>query len=68
MVYKKIQNEKGNYIDKMNVRYDILQAHEAWTPQGKNAGWESFATQASCLGAWGLRYDPLPGGEADGAN
>ena len=59
MVYKKIQNEEGNYIDVQQVRWDILEAHEAWTPQGKNVGWDEFDSLESAVQAYGLTYDPL---------
>lgn len=68
MVYKKIQQSDGNYISSESQRFHILEAHEAWTPQGKNIGWETFATKEACLNAWGLRYDPLPGGDDGGTN
>ena len=58
MVYKKIQNEQGDYKDVQNVRYDILEAHEAWTPQGKNMGWSEFESMAYAAQAYGLTYDP----------
>ena len=63
MVYKKVQNEEGNYIDVQQVRWDILEAHEAWTPQGKNVGWDEFANLEAAADAYGLTYDPLPEGE-----
>ena len=59
MVYKKIQNEEGNYIDVQQVRWDILEAHEAWTPQGKNIGWDEFDNLEQAAQAYGLTYDPL---------
>jgi hypothetical protein len=59
MVYKKIQNEEGNYIDSMNERWDILEAHEAWTPQGKNVGWDEFENLEKAAEAYELTYDPL---------
>ena len=59
MVYKKIQNEEGNYIDSMNERWDILEAHEAWTPQGKNVGWDEFDSLEAAAIAYGLTYSPL---------
>ena len=62
MVYKKIQSEVGNYKDSNNVRYDVLEAHEAWTPQGKNVGWNEYPNQEAALNAYGLTYDPLPQG------
>lgn len=66
MVYKKIQNEEGNYIDVQQVRWDILEAHEAWTPQGKNVGWDEFPNIETAAQAYGLTYDPLPEGEQQG--
>lgn len=60
MVYKKFQNEEGNYIDAEQVRWDILEAHEAWTPQGKNVGWDEFDNMEEAAAAYGLTYDPFP--------
>lgn len=63
MVYKKIQNEQGDYKDQQNVRYIVLEAHEAWTPQGKNVGWDEYDNMEAALEAYGLVYDPLPSEE-----
>ena len=60
MVYKKIQNEEGNYIDAQQVRWTIMEAHEAWTPQGLNVGWDEYEDMAHALEAYGLTYEPLP--------
>lgn len=60
MVYKKIQNEEGNYIGQDGNRYDILEAHEAWTPQGKNVGWDEFENLEKAAKVYGLTYDPKP--------
>ena len=60
MVYKKIQNDYGDYKDKKNVRYDVLEAHEAYTPEGKNVGWDEYADLETALAAYGLTYDPMP--------
>ena len=59
MVYKKVQNEEGNYIDAQQVRWDILEAHEAWTPQGKNVGWDEFDNIEQAAIAYHLKYKPL---------
>ncbi len=59
MVYKKIQNEQGDYKDNQEVRYDVLEAHEAWTPQGLNVGWDEYMDLQAALLAYGLVYDPL---------
>ena len=60
MVYKKIQHEKGDYKDQQEVRYTVLEAHEAWTPEGLNVGWDEYADMNTALEAYGLVYDPLP--------
>ncbi len=54
MVYKKIQNEQGDYKDVQNVRYIVLEAHEAWTPEGKNVGWDEFPNMETALQTYGL--------------
>lgn len=59
MVYKKFENPEGNYIDVQQVRWDILEANEAWTPQGKNVGWDTFASLEAAAVAYGLTYSPL---------
>lgn len=59
MVYKKIQNEEGDYKDISNVRWDVLEAHEAWTPQGKNVGWDEYENLEQAIQAYGLIYDPI---------
>ena len=65
MVYKKIQNEQGSYIDKQQVRWDILEAHEAYTPQGKNVGWDEYDSLEQAAKAYGLKYDPVEVNNAD---
>lgn len=60
MVYKKVKNEAGDYKDSQDVRWDILEAHEAWTPQGLNVGWDAFDSIEQAAEAYGLTYDPLP--------
>ena len=60
MVYKKFQNEEGNYIDVQQQRWDILEAHEAWTPEGLNVGWDTYDNLEAAAAAYGLTYEPLP--------
>jgi hypothetical protein len=60
MVYRKAQNKTGDYRDINEVRYDVFEANEAWTPQGKNVGWDEFADMQTAVNAYGLIYDPLP--------
>lgn len=63
MVYKKVKDENGDYKDNQNVRYTILEAHEAWTPEGKNVGWDEFDNIEAAAQAYGLTYDPIEEGE-----
>lgn len=63
MVYRKTKDENGNYKNNQNVRYSILEAHEAWTPQGKNVGWDEFENIEAAAQAYGLTYDPIEEGE-----
>lgn len=63
MVYKKVQNEEGNYIGQDGNRYDILEAHEAYTPEGLNVGWDEFTSLEAAAVAYGLTLDPLEVGE-----
>ena len=65
MVYKKVQNEEGNYIDVEQVRWDILEAHEAYTPEGLNVGWDEYPSLEAAAAAYGLIFDPIPAGEED---
>ena len=59
MFYKKVQSEEGDYKDTNNVRFTVLEAHEAFTPQGKNVGWDEYADLETAVSAYGLTYDPL---------
>lgn len=68
MVYKKIQNEEGPYIDKKQVRFDILEAHEAYTPEGLNVGWDEYDSIEAAAIAYGLTLSPLPEGEEENAD
>lgn len=54
MVYKKVENETGAYIDKKGTVYDILEAHEAYTPDGLNVGWDSYDSIEAAATAYGL--------------
>lgn len=59
MVYKKVQNEEGQYIDGQGTRWDILEAHEAYTPQGKNVGWDEFESLEQAAKSYGMKYQPI---------
>lgn len=59
MFYKKVQSEEGDYKDTNNVRFTVLEAHEAFTPQGKNVGWDEYADLETAVSAYGLTYEPV---------
>lgn len=65
MVYKKVLDEYGNYKDNNGTRFTIREVHEAWTPQGKNVGWDEFPNIEAAAQAYGLTYDPIEPEEAD---
>lgn len=59
MVYKKFKDEKGDYIDKDGVRFNVIEAHEAHTPLGLNVGWDEYSNKELALNAYGLTFNPL---------
>lgn len=59
MVYRKVKDKNGDYKDNQGVRYTIREAHEAWTPEGKNVGWDEFENIQATAQAYGLTYDPI---------
>ena len=66
MVYKKVLNEQGAYADRNSVRYDILEAHEAYTPEGLNVGWDEYDSIEAAAIAYGLTLLPEPEPEGEG--
>ena len=60
MVYKKTLNEVGAYIGQDGNRYDILEAHEAYTPNGLKVGWDEYDSIEAAAIAYGLTLSPLP--------
>lgn len=59
MVYKKFANAEGQYIDAQQERWDILEANEAWTPEGLNVGWDEYPNIEIAAKAYHLTYDPI---------
>lgn len=59
MVYKKFEDEQGPYIDIQGKRWTIMEAHEAYTPEGLNVGWDSFESLEQAIQAYGLIYQPI---------
>ena len=56
MVYKKIESEFGPYQDSDGLLYEIFEAINVMTPQGKNVGWDEFANIEDASQAYGLTY------------
>lgn len=56
MVYKKVESECGPYQASNGSLYDILEAINVMTPQGKNVGWDEFDSIEDASQAYGLTY------------
>jgi hypothetical protein len=56
MVYKKVECEMGPYIASDGSRYEIYEAINVMTPQGKNVGWDEFNNIDEAAEAYNLIY------------
>lgn len=56
MVYKAVKNKKGVYQGSDGALFDILEATNVMTPQGKNVGWDTFNSIEEAAAAFGLIY------------
>lgn len=56
MVYKLIENENGEYKAADGLRYDLLEAINVMTPQGKNVGWTEYKDLEEAISAFNLVY------------
>ena len=56
MVYKKIESEAGPYQASDGSRYEIFEAINVMTPQGKNVGWDEFNNIDEAAEAYNLIY------------
>lgn len=56
MVYKLIENENGEYKAADGLRYDLLEAINVMTPQGKNVGWTEYKDIEEAISAFKLVY------------
>lgn len=54
MVYKKVECEEGLYLASDGSRYEIFEATNVITPQGKNVGWDTFDNINEAANAYGL--------------
>ena len=56
MVYKKVESEFGPYQASDGSLYDIFEAINVMTPQGKNVGWDEFDSIEDASEYYGLTY------------
>ena len=56
MVYKAFESEHGVYKNDAGVFYDILEAINVMTPQGKNVGWSEYTSIEEAAKAFKLEY------------
>lgn len=56
MVYKPIESEHGAYRNNAGMLFDILEAINVMTPQGKNVGWSEYASIEEAAKAFELEY------------
>lgn len=56
MVYKKVESECGPYQASNGSLYDILEAINVMTPQGRNVGWDTFNNIEEAAAFYNLTY------------
>ena len=56
MVYKAVESEYGEYKNDEDVLFDIFEAINVMTPQGKNVGWSEYSNIEEAAAAFGLTY------------
>lgn len=61
MYYKLEENSFGEYTKKNipEIRYNINECNTAYTPQGKNVGYEFFESREAFLEKYDLVYNPI---------
>ena len=58
MLYKKIEDEAGEYVDAQGCRFTVQSARRVRTAEGVNVGYVDFPSMEDALAAWGLRVCP----------
>lgn len=56
MVYKAVESEMGVYKATDGSLYDIMEAINVMTPQGKNVGWTEYNDIEEAATAFNLTY------------
>lgn len=61
MVFLKLENEKGEYVDKNGVRISLLYGDEIYRPnKEKNEGCDTYASLEEAVEAYGLsKFDEV---------
>lgn len=60
MIYRKEEQEDGDYIDREGTRWAVSCLRRIRTPEGVNVGWTEFQSLEAALEEWGMTYAPLP--------
>lgn len=55
MLYRKIEDEAGEYVDAQGCRFAVQSARRVRTSEGVNVGYVEFPTLEDALEEWGLR-------------
>ena len=59
MVYKAIESDYGPYKASDGSLYEIMEATNVITPQGKNVGWAEYENIEKAAAAFNLTYAPM---------
>ena len=59
MVYKVVESEYGAYKASDGSLYEIMEAINVMTPQGKNVGWTEYDSIEEAAAAFNLTYNPM---------
>lgn len=55
MIYRKREQEDGEYADDTGARWAVDCCRRIRTPEGVNVGWTEFSCLEAALEAWGLK-------------
>lgn len=58
MIYRKREDESGDYCDADGKHWSIDGCRRIRTPEGVNVGWTEFPSLEAALEAWGLHPAP----------
>lgn len=58
MIYRKREDESGDYCDKDSIRWAVDCCRRIRTHEGVNVGWTEFPSLEAALEEWGLHPAP----------